>query len=91
MGDLGGASLELTRLSRGEPGAGVSLPLGPFALGGAASFDPGKVRRAAKAEIDAISDTFMADTLTAVGGAWRNLALAAHEDVRLSAQHRASI
>jgi len=31
VGDLGGSSLELTPLS--APGAGVTLPLGPFALG----------------------------------------------------------
>src|ERR1700722_13982083 len=31
-GDLGGASLELVRLENGEPGAGVTLPLGPFAF-----------------------------------------------------------
>src|SRR5471030_2447937 len=33
VGDLGGASLELARLAGGEPGQGITLPLGPFSLG----------------------------------------------------------
>jgi exopolyphosphatase / guanosine-5'-triphosphate,3'-diphosphate pyrophosphatase len=75
VGDLGGASLELTRIANGDPGEGVSLPLGPFSLGGTTSFDVTRVRKIAYDAIDGISDTFRAETLTAVGGAWRNLAL----------------
>jgi len=75
VGDLGGASLELTQVAAGEPAAGVSLPLGPFAFGGAASFDAPKVRKLANAQLERISGSFAAETLTAVGGAWRNLAL----------------
>ncbi|MEO8926204.1 MAG: Ppx/GppA family phosphatase, partial [Caulobacteraceae bacterium] len=80
VGDLGGASLELTRLTDGEPARGVTLPLGPFALGedarfDAARFDAARVRAAVARNVDPIAGSFSADTLNAVGGAWRNLAL----------------
>ena len=45
VGDLGGSSLELIRLRPGgEPGEGLTLPLGPLALGAPAPFDQGKTR-----------------------------------------------
>jgi exopolyphosphatase/guanosine-5'-triphosphate,3'-diphosphate pyrophosphatase len=75
VGDLGGASLELTRLDRGQPRGGVSLPLGPFAVEGRARFDPAGVRDATLRHLAPIERAFRADTLHAVGGAWRNLAL----------------
>ena len=75
VGDLGGASLELTRLADGQPARGVTLPLGPFALGEGARFDASKVRAAVARRLDPIAASFSADTLNAVGGAWRNLAL----------------
>jgi len=75
VGDLGGASLELTRLTAGEPARGVTLPLGPFALGEGVRFDAGRVRAAVIKHVDPIAPSFSADTLNAVGGAWRNLAL----------------
>lgn len=75
VGDLGGSSLELTRLTAGgAPGEGVSLPLGPFALNGPGPLDHDKV----KDRIDKIlvgTDAFRTSTFHAVGGAWRNLAL----------------
>jgi exopolyphosphatase/guanosine-5'-triphosphate,3'-diphosphate pyrophosphatase len=75
VGDLGGASLELTRLDRGQPGGGVSLPLGLFAVDGRSRFDPAAVRDATIRHLAPIGRSFRADTLHAVGGAWRNLAL----------------
>jgi exopolyphosphatase / guanosine-5'-triphosphate,3'-diphosphate pyrophosphatase len=75
VGDLGGASLELIRLINGEPGNGVTLPLGPFSMGEAGPFDPARVKRAAARHIDPIARNLSADTLNAVGGAWRNFAL----------------
>ena len=75
VGDLGGASLELIRLERGQPRGGVSLPLGPFAVDGQARFDPAGVREAALAHLAPIERSFRAETLHAVGGAWRNLAM----------------
>jgi exopolyphosphatase/guanosine-5'-triphosphate,3'-diphosphate pyrophosphatase len=75
VGDLGGASLELTRLARGEPGLGVTLPLGPFAFDLAGPFDAGRVRAEVARELQSLTGDFHAATLNAVGGAWRNFAL----------------
>jgi exopolyphosphatase/guanosine-5'-triphosphate,3'-diphosphate pyrophosphatase len=75
VGDLGGASLELTRLEASGPGDAVTMPLGPFALGFARGDDPRKLRAAIEAQVSAVAGRFQADTFHAVGGAWRNLAL----------------
>lgn len=70
--DLGGSSLELTRIENSEPIDGVTLPLGPFAFSGP-ELDP--VDRA-EAILKRLKGTgrFKADTLYAVGGAWRTFA-----------------
>ena len=77
VGDLGGASLELIRLNATGAGRGVTLPLGPFSLGGPANggFDGDRVRRLARERVAPVADGFRAETFHAVGGAWRNLAL----------------
>ncbi len=75
VGDLGGSSLELTRLTAGGPGAGVSLPLGPFSFADNTRFDPGRVRAAVGRSLSARATDLRADTFNAVGGAWRNIAL----------------
>ena len=75
VGDLGGSSLELTRVADGEPGMGITLPLGAFALRGAEGFDAARVRARTLRALDEIGDQFATDTLYAVGGGWRNLAL----------------
>lgn len=77
VGDLGGASLELIRLSATGAGQGVTLPLGPFSLAGpnGGSFDAERVRRLSRERIAAVAADFRTDTFHAVGGAWRNLAL----------------
>lgn len=75
VGDLGGSSLELTRVSQGQPGLGVTLPLGPFALRSADGFDAARVRARVQKALDQIGESFAAETLYAVGGGWRNLAL----------------
>ena len=75
VGDLGGASLELTRIVERAPGHGVTLPLGPFALGDGARFDAGRVREAVGRRLEPVAGAFSAPSLNAVGGAWRNLAL----------------
>jgi len=70
VADLGGSSLELVPVSGGQPGTGVTLPLGPFAMEG--------VRGDLSDEIDRRlrpARGFQASTLHAVGGAWRSLAL----------------
>ena len=75
VGDLGGSSLELVRLRPGgEPGEGVTLPLGPLALGAPAPFDAGKTRDRIE-KVLGQADGFQAPVFHAVGGAWRNLAL----------------
>jgi exopolyphosphatase/guanosine-5'-triphosphate,3'-diphosphate pyrophosphatase len=71
--DLGGASLELTRIVDGEPGEGVTLPLGPFAFN--PPFDADEVKAAVERELRQVPDDFRNQPLNAVGGAWRNLAL----------------
>jgi len=77
VGDLGGASLELVRLSPVDAERGVTLPLGPFSLAGpnGGGFDGERVRRLARERIAAVAGDFRTETFHAVGGAWRNLAL----------------
>jgi exopolyphosphatase/guanosine-5'-triphosphate,3'-diphosphate pyrophosphatase len=75
VGDLGGSSLELTRVHAGRPGDGVTLPLGAFALRGADGFDVLRARMATAKVLSTIDDAFATRTLYAVGGGWRNLAL----------------
>lgn len=73
VGDLGGSSLELVRLMNGAVGQGVTLPLGPFAVADPRGFDADRLRRTI-AERLMSADGFRAETLYAVGGAWRTLA-----------------
>jgi exopolyphosphatase/guanosine-5'-triphosphate,3'-diphosphate pyrophosphatase len=73
VGDLGGFSLELIRLDAGRPGVGVTLPLGPFALGVGRTFDAAAVRKEVTRRLEGAA-AFRAQTFYAVGGAWRTLA-----------------
>ena len=75
VGDLGGSSLELVRVANGTPAKGVSLPLGAFALRGPDGFDLGRARSKTAKILDGARAVFSAETLYAVGGGWRNLAL----------------
>ena len=81
VGDLGGSSLELVPLKDGAPGEGVTLKLGPLALGaGGRNNGPLSVeslRREIDKRLAPAADRFagQAQVLQAVGGAWRNLAL----------------
>ena len=77
--DLGGSSLELVRLGGGKVERGVTLPLGPFALVDPKGFDVERQRIAIAKRLKPAAD-FSADTLYAVGGAWRTLAQV-HMDV----------
>lgn len=78
-GDLGGSSLELVRIEDGTVGRGVTLPLGPFALADGKPFDADRLREVIAKRLKPVDD-FSADTLYAVGGAWRTLAQV-HMDV----------
>ena len=73
VGDLGGSSLELIRLDGGAVGAGITLPLGPFALADDKGFDAVRSREIIARRLKPAGD-YHADTLYAVGGAWRTLA-----------------
>ena len=75
VGDLGGSSLELTRLGGEAADDGATLPLGPFALGAPRPLDPDRTRRVIDSALAPLSDRFASKTFHAVGGAWRNLAL----------------
>jgi len=75
VGDLGGASLELTRLESGETGDAATLALGPFGVGFKMGDDPRKLRSTIEARLAEVAERFQAETFHAVGGAWRNLAL----------------
>jgi exopolyphosphatase/guanosine-5'-triphosphate,3'-diphosphate pyrophosphatase len=75
VGDLGGVSLELTRVSGGQPGEGVSLPLGAFALRNPEGFDAARARSRTAKVLNDIAEDYATRTLYAVGGGWRNLAL----------------
>ncbi len=72
VGDLGGASLELTRL---ETQRGETMALGPFALGAGPGVDPETLRGEVEKRVAKVAGRFQAETFHAVGGAWRNLAL----------------
>lgn len=71
--DMGGASLELTRIDDGVVGKGVTLALGAFSFG-SKGFDPRKVREAADRRLARVAGDFTTKRLYAVGGAWRSLA-----------------
>jgi exopolyphosphatase / guanosine-5'-triphosphate,3'-diphosphate pyrophosphatase len=74
-GDLGGSSLELTRIAHGETEDGVSLPLGAFALRSPDGFDPVRAKIHAARVLDDVDEAFERRNFYAVGGGWRNLAL----------------
>jgi exopolyphosphatase/guanosine-5'-triphosphate,3'-diphosphate pyrophosphatase len=74
VADLGGSSLELIRVGDGSPGKGVSLLLGPFALGAPDGFDAGRIRSIAAQRLAEVAKTYRTPTLHAVGGGWRALA-----------------
>lgn len=75
VGDLGGSSLELVHLDPAAPRDGITLPLGPFALGAPRPLDLDKVRKIIDQRIDGAGLAFRSREFHAVGGAWRNLAL----------------
>ncbi len=89
-GDLGGSSLELTRLNKREIGPSVSLPLGPLAVG---VEDLHNAKSVIDAALKETRKPFKqaGSTFYAVGGAWRafaQLALALDEDYPLRLLHQ---
>src|SRR5262249_10166999 len=75
VGDLGGSSLELTRIRDGALEEGISLPLGPFSLGAPKGCDARAVRAMAEERLRDAGRRFQTRWFHAVGGAWRTLAL----------------
>ncbi len=75
VGDLGGSSLELVRLNGAGATDGVTLPLGPFALGAPKPLELERTRRAIDDALLPMANRFASPDFHAVGGAWRNLAL----------------
>ena len=75
VGDLGGSSLELVRLTDQAPDGGATLPLGPFALGAPRTLDMDRTRRLIDVALEPHGERFATRHFHAVGGAWRNLAL----------------
>lgn len=75
VGDLGGSSLELVRIGPDGPSPGITLPLGPFALGAPRPLAVEPTRHLIADSLAPIADAFSASEFHAVGGAWRNLGL----------------
>ena len=82
VGDLGGSSLELVRIAGGRPAAGVTLPLGPFALGAPSPIEPQHLAALIRSRLQTARPAYAAACLHAVGGAWRNIALIHMEATR---------
>ncbi|HEV2083296.1 MAG TPA: Ppx/GppA phosphatase family protein [Brevundimonas sp.] len=72
--DMGGTSLELTRIGEGKVMGGVTLPLGPFALSDGKPFDAERVRALVAKRLKPARSAHGDRRLHAVGGAWRSLA-----------------
>lgn len=84
VADLGGGSLELVRIGheelRGEPGEGISLPIGTLRLPELKKDDPEKLRKAIHGAIkDAGTAPVVDGDLFLVGGTWRAMAVYAME------------
>ena len=88
VGDLGGASLELVRLDRDQPGDGVTLPLGPFSFKDIGRFDPDRVRSPGGAEAEAACCTFVGARVPCRGRRLAQSGAAGHANGRLPARNR---
>lgn len=76
MGDLGGGSLELVALEKGQPSHTATLPLGPLQLMEVSGGDVEEAARIAKRRFEAPEwlGAIKSRTFYAVGGSWRSLA-----------------
>ncbi|CAN5163498.1 exopolyphosphatase [soil metagenome] len=73
MGDLGGGSLELVSLGRGQLGTSTTLPIGPLRLMSSGKSDPKRLVIEAIEGVDWLRE-HTGKTFYAVGGAWRSFA-----------------
>ena len=76
MGDLGGGSLELVALKRGEIGEQATLPLGPLRIMELGEGEPKRARGAVDAALAGLLwlESCAGRVFYAVGGAWRAIA-----------------
>jgi len=75
VGDMGGSSLELLALEGPNAFKGITLPLGPFALGSPKPIDIQATRAKVMEILAPHKAAFSHAEFHAVGGAWRNLAV----------------
>ena len=73
MGDLGGGSLELVALGRGQLGTSSTLPIGPLRLMSSGKSDPKRTVIEAIENVGWLREE-TGKTFYAVGGAWRSFA-----------------
>src|SRR4051812_18126675 len=73
MGDLGGGSLELVALGRGQIGTSSTLPIGPLRLMSSGRSDPKRLVVEAIENVGWLREE-TGKTFYAVGGAWRSFA-----------------
>jgi len=73
MGDLGGGSLELVAMGRGQLGASTTLPVGPLRLMSSGRGDPKRTVVEAIENVGWLREE-TGKTFYAVGGAWRSFA-----------------
>lgn len=81
MADLGGSSLELVDIANGKVGQGSTHKLGPLALAVSPGFDTKGIKAKIFKSLEEMKVTGTPQTLYAVGGAWRSLALV-HMELR---------
>jgi exopolyphosphatase/guanosine-5'-triphosphate,3'-diphosphate pyrophosphatase len=70
--DLGGGSLDMVQVKNGVTGAAFTFPFGPLRLIDLAKGDPDKARDIVDKGLGKIDGLARAQTLYAVGGAWRS-------------------
>jgi exopolyphosphatase/guanosine-5'-triphosphate,3'-diphosphate pyrophosphatase len=99
VGDLGGGSLELIEVSKGQTGRAATLPLGPLRLMDLGDEKLATIRERVDRELSGVPwlSKMAGKPLYAVGGAWRNLArihmsqwaypLHILQDYEISAEH----
>lgn len=76
VGDLGGGSLELVEVRRGQAGAGLTLPVGGLVLKDRSGGSPKTAQRIVQDELARAPqlNVLAGRTFYAVGGTWRSLA-----------------
>ncbi len=84
IGDLGGGSLDLVALNKGEYGAFATLPLGHLRLMELAKGDAKRAHSIVARELDALEwmDAIKGRTFYAAGGSWRSIARVLLEQIK---------